>query len=128
MKPVIFILALSVMIAACGGSKNDNANNGATSAVPDGKALFSANCASCHNMVKDATGPALANVLQRWNNDTAKLAAFIEDPAKSINDGGKDSYQAKLYDKWHTAMPSFHGLTGDEVRAIIRSVNNGNAQ
>jgi cytochrome c551/c552 len=31
-------------------------------AAPDGKALFQANCASCHNPYKDATGPALKGV------------------------------------------------------------------
>ena len=30
-----------------------------TFAAPDGKALFQSNCASCHNPLKDATGPAL---------------------------------------------------------------------
>ena len=32
------------------------------SAAPDGKALFQANCASCHNPYKDATGPKLNGV------------------------------------------------------------------
>jgi cytochrome c551/c552 len=31
-------------------------------AQPDGKALFQANCAACHNPIKDATGPALKGV------------------------------------------------------------------
>jgi len=31
----------------------------------DGKALFQANCASCHNPIKDATGPALQGITGR---------------------------------------------------------------
>lgn len=34
-------------------------------AAPDGKALFQANCAACHNPLKDATGPALQGISGR---------------------------------------------------------------
>jgi cytochrome c2 len=32
----------------------------------EGKALFNSNCASCHNPLKDNTGPALKGVTDRW--------------------------------------------------------------
>jgi cytochrome c2 len=32
----------------------------------NGQALFSSNCASCHAIKKDLTGPALAGVEERW--------------------------------------------------------------
>ena len=37
-------------------------------AAPDGKALFMSNCASCHNPLKDATGPALKNMDKSFPN------------------------------------------------------------
>jgi len=37
-------------------------------AAPDGKALFQSNCASCHNPLKDATGPALKNIDKTFPN------------------------------------------------------------
>ena len=45
---------------------------GNTANAQDGKALFQANCASCHAVNKKLTGPALAGVEDRWP-DKAKL-------------------------------------------------------
>jgi mono/diheme cytochrome c family protein len=49
----------------------------------DGKSLFANNCASCHNIFKDGTGPALANItkkrtkdyLRRFTNNWQELVA-----------------------------------------------------
>jgi len=38
-------------------------------AAQDGKALFNANCASCHKMDHNLTGPALQGVHDRWGDD-----------------------------------------------------------
>ena len=46
----------------------------------DGKALFSANCASCHAVNKKLTGPALAGVEDRWP-DKQNLYAWIKNSA-----------------------------------------------
>src|SRR4051812_2575579 len=43
-------------------------NNNSAIAAPDGKALFMSNCASCHNPLKDATGPALQNIDKTFPN------------------------------------------------------------
>ena len=32
----------------------------------DGEKLFKANCASCHNPIKNATGPKLQGALEKW--------------------------------------------------------------
>src|SRR3954467_2071053 len=45
-------------------------------AQANGQALFSANCASCHAVNKELTGPALAGVEGRWG-DKKKLHAWI---------------------------------------------------
>ena len=121
MKRVVYFTGFACVIVIACGRQTSNDTGATAGSQPDGKALFMGNCASCHNMVKDATGPALANALSRWGNDTAKLAAFIKDPTASINQGGPGSYQAKLYEQWHKiTMPSFHGLSDAEISAIIR--------
>ncbi|MFW1411035.1 c-type cytochrome, partial [Vibrio parahaemolyticus] len=55
----------------------------------DGKALFSANCASCHQVHKKLTGPALAGVEDRWP-DKKKLHAWIHNSAAFLKTG--DAY------------------------------------
>lgn len=44
-----------------------------------GRDLFIVNCATCHHLAMrtDATGPALANTWEKWNNDTTVLFSYI---------------------------------------------------
>jgi cytochrome c551/c552 len=80
-------------------------------AAPDGKALFMSNCASCHNPVKDATGPALQNIdktfpTKDWVYD------WVHNSAKVIASGDK------------TAMTAFPQLQKEEIDAILSYVDN----
>ena len=43
---------------------------------PDAKAIFMADCASCHNPIKDAVGPALQGALARWDDDRNGIKSF----------------------------------------------------
>ncbi len=89
--------------------------------VAAGKALFSANCASCHNPLKDATGPALQGVdkqvpskewLYKWVHNSAALIA------------SGDKYANEIYNKWNkTAMTAFPNLKEEEIDNIIAYVN-----
>lgn len=86
----------------------------------DGKALFSANCASCHKVDKDLTGPALMGVEDRWP-DKAKLHAWIRNSNKVLQSG--DTYANALYLKWNkTAMNQFPTLTDPEIDAILKYI------
>lgn len=51
----------------------------------DGKAIFSANCATCHALDKQLTGPALRGVEERgpWNN-RANLHKWVHNPGGFI--------------------------------------------
>ncbi|MFT4062125.1 MAG: cytochrome c3 family protein [Edaphocola sp.] len=92
-----------------------------TATAQDGKALFQANCASCHNPLKDATGPALQGVdsrvpskewLHNWVHNSASVIA------------GGDKYANDLYTKWNkTAMTAFPNLKNEEIDAIVEYVN-----
>ena len=132
MKQTRYFFLLGIMLlAACDEPQTNNytsTNNiapyPATNPPPDGKQLFRSYCASCHNPLKDQTGPAMQDVLVRWQGDTAKLYAFIRDPMKSIKTGSKNSYQAQLYKKWgKTMMTANPSLTTKQISAILGYAN-----
>ena len=88
-----------------------------TFAQPNGQALFSANCASCHAVHKDLTGPALAGVEDRWP-DKKNLYAWIKNNQAFLKTG--DKYATDLYVKYNkTQMNLFTGLADAEIGAIL---------
>lgn len=83
-----------------------------------GKVLFQQNCASCHNIYKQVTGPALRDVMQRWNYDTAKLFRFIRNSGELIASGHK--YSIDLFRQFNKqAMPAFPSLTNQDICDIF---------
>ncbi len=87
----------------------------------DGKALFSANCASCHAINKKLTGPALAGVEDRWP-DKKKLYAWIKNSQAFLKTG--DAYANNLYNEYNkTAMNLFPNLSDKEIDAILGYIN-----
>ncbi len=87
----------------------------------DGKAIFQANCASCHNPLKDATGPALKGVDGRVPS-REWLYEWIHNPAAKIASG--DAYANKIYNEWgKTQMTAFPQLSTGEIDAVIKYVN-----
>lgn len=87
-------------------------------AQANGQALFSANCASCHAVNKDLTGPALAGVEDRWGGDRKKLHAWIHNNQAFLKTG--DKYANDLYVKWNrTQMNIFENLQDKEIDAIL---------
>jgi cytochrome c551/c552 len=87
----------------------------------DGKALFQANCASCHAVNKRVVGPALKGVHERWGNDEAEIIKFIQNSQAYINGNFKNSaYAKKLYEEYNrTVMTAFTGLSEAEIKSIL---------
>jgi mono/diheme cytochrome c family protein len=86
-------------------------------AQPNGQALFSGNCASCHAVHKDLTGPALAGVEERWGDKT-KLHAWIHNSSAYLKTG--DKYANDLYAKFNkTNMPAFTQFSDADIDAIL---------
>ena len=84
----------------------------------DGKAIFQDNCASCHSVMKDATGPALAGVTTRgpWT-DRKKIYEWVHNPAKFMS---SDNYTQKLKQDFGGAMmTAFDQLQEKEIDAVI---------
>lgn len=83
----------------------------------DGKALFQANCASCHAINKQLTGPALAGVEDRWPNK-ADLYAWIKNNQAFLKTGNK--YANDLLKQYNnTAMNVFTNLEDKDIDAIL---------
>lgn len=82
----------------------------------DGKALFNANCASCHKIDKDLTGPALQGVEDRWPSKDL-LKKWIKNWPDAVKTG--DPYAVKIKDWSPAAMTSFSSLQDADIEAIL---------
>lgn len=89
----------------------------------NGEQLFKQNCASCHAIDKDITGPGLAGVLNRgpWAEDKKHLYEWIHNPAGFM---AKDPYTQALKAKYGVMMTGFPQLKENEIDAIIDYVMN----
>jgi cytochrome c2 len=93
-----------------------------------GKSLFNSNCAACHKLDKDMTGPMLRNVEARLSEeqglDKAWLYAWIRNSSGLIKSG--DAYANEVYNKWDkvamTAFPQFSDADIDNILAYTAEV------
>src|SRR5579863_7912434 len=86
----------------------------------DGKALFQANCAQCHNPIRKVTGPALQGLTSRIP-DSNLLHAWIKNNQTVLASGNK--YFNNLFNEYgKTAMNLFPSLTDPEIDAILTYV------
>ena len=87
----------------------------------DGKAIFIAKCASCHTMGKDATGPNLHGVLDRWGGNKDDIKSWIlnyNNPLKA----GKEEAQ-KVINFSNTSMQIFEGqIKPAELDAVVKYI------
>ena len=95
-------------------------------ALGKGMLIFRNNCASCHTIRKDLTGPALGGVLQRvlplYNGDKRGLYAFMRNPAKVMQ---KEAYYRRLKEKFSgVVMTSFDGLSDTDLDLIFAYIEN----
>lgn len=89
-----------------------------------GKVLFQQNCASCHNIYKQVTGPALRDVMERWDHDTVTLYRFIHNSSELIASGHRYSVDLfKQFDK--QLMPAFPGLSDQDISDIFSYMGDG---
>ena len=87
-------------------------------AAPDGKALFMSNCASCHNPIKESTGPALQNISKTFPNKEWGYK-WVRNSAALIAAGDKTAVD--IYNRYNkTAMTAFPNLTNEEIDAILK--------
>jgi len=87
-----------------------------------GKALFNQNCAACHALNRKMTGPALANVESRLNEDEGLekewLYRWIKNSPGLIKSG--DAYANKVYAEYNqAAMTAFPTLSDGDIDDIL---------
>ncbi|MBK8967520.1 MAG: c-type cytochrome [Saprospiraceae bacterium] len=94
--------------------------------IEEGKSLFGANCAACHNknMKDDLTGPALAGVEDRWADFPREdLYKWIRNSQAMVSEGHPRAVE--LWNTWKpTLMNNFPGLTDEQIESIILYINN----
>src|SRR5688572_12333107 len=84
--------------------------------VEEGKLIFSSRCASCHNVNKVLTGPALAGLDERRSIDW--IVSFIQSSQTLIKNGDKDA--VALFEKFNKIpMPDHPDLTKENIKSIV---------
>ncbi len=111
-KLTLFLLSLTVSSAINIISAQD---------VAAGKALFMSKCASCHQVLKPGTGPALAGLEDRhkWA-DHNELLKWINNPAKYM---AADPYTQGLKTEYGSMMTGFQEITLKNVDDIVAYIN-----
>ncbi len=120
-------IGLIILLAACGEASEkpsaDKTDNGSkvkvdTSELAEtGQSIFLQQCASCHAVNMNLSGPALKGVEKRWKSKE-KLAAFIHNSQAVIS--SNDAYAQDLFEHWHKVqMPPFPSIKEEEITAIL---------
>ncbi len=84
--------------------------------IEKGKKLFRQNCAACHGIDRDLTGPALAGITKR--RDREWLYRWIRNSQELIAEG--DPIAVQIFEEWNRVpMPPFPQLTNEDIDAIL---------
>jgi cytochrome c2 len=83
-----------------------------------GEKLFKQNCASCHAIDKDLTGPALRGVAERgpWAEKKENLKKWIKNPSEFIS---SNPYAKALKEKYGLPMPAQGHLSDTDIEEVI---------
>lgn len=89
----------------------------------DGAAIFKSKCASCHIMGKDATGPNLVGVVDRWEGNMEQLRAWVKNPPAVVKAGFPEAVKITAYGGAGNQMTAFgSSITDAEIDAIFQYV------
>ena len=81
-----------------------------------GKELFNSNCAACHKLDGNSTGPALRGVVEK--HDTEWLHKWIKSSSSMIKSG--DAAAVKLFEEWNkVVMNDFPALSDEDIDNIL---------
>jgi cytochrome c2 len=90
----------------------------------DGEKLFKANCASCHNPIKNATGPKLQGVKDKWikAGEGELMYEWVKNPA-GLYGSGKSKQAKAIWNYSPTAMTAQGHLSNDEIDAVFAYID-----
>jgi len=84
----------------------------------NGKVLFNANCAACHNLDRPMTGPALRGVVDKYNGDKEWLYKWIRNSSELIKSG--DERANKIFNEYNqSVMTLFPQLTDENLEDLL---------
>lgn len=83
--------------------------------VVEGKTLFKANCASCHALDHDLTGPALTTKFNEL--DEAWAIKWVKNNVALIASGDKQAIEAAKFSP--SEMKAFPNMSDDQIKSII---------
>lgn len=87
--------------------------------IEEGKSIFMSRCASCHNVNKIMTGPALAGVDQRRSMEW--IIKFVQSSQTLVKSGDKDA--TALFEKFNRVpMPDHSDLTDAQIMGIVEYI------
>jgi cytochrome c551/c552 len=87
--------------------------------VEEGKSIFMSRCASCHNVNKVLTGPALAGVHERRSIDW--IISFVNSSQTLVKAGDKDA--VAMFEKFNRIpMPDHKDLSADNIKNIVEFI------
>ena len=110
MKSKIIFLLFSVLLSA---------SVIAAPPVDEGKSIFAARCAACHNINKNLTGPALAGVDQR--RSISWIIQFVHSSQTMVKAG--DQYATALFQKFNNIpMPDHADLSDAQITSIVEYI------
>jgi mono/diheme cytochrome c family protein len=85
----------------------------------EGKKLFQGRCASCHNVNKTLTGPALAKVYER--HTMPWIISFVKGSQAMVKSGDKDALE--LFNKHNQiVMPDHPDLNNSQIESIVEYI------
>lgn len=91
----------------------------ATPPVEEGKTIFAARCASCHNVNKVLTGPALAGVHERRSIDW--IVSFVKSSQSMVKGGDKDAIA--IFEQFNKIpMPDHSDLTPENIKNVVEYI------
>lgn len=115
-KSVFLFFIATLFIISC-SQKNEFGSDISTDVeqIQTGKSLFETNCSTCHSFDQHGIGPNLSGVTHTL--ETEWVRNFIKDPSKIIASG--DPRALSLVEKYKTNMPSFAGLSEEELDDVL---------
>lgn len=121
---ILLLLAVCVGIMSCGDepeSKKGNPYSTADQEPSKGGQLFNNYCVQCHALDKDKIGPKLQGAMAHWDNDTARIAAFIRNAKQTIDAG--DPRAVKIANDYnHALMTPMPHLSDEDINAILEYI------
>jgi cytochrome c2 len=85
----------------------------------EGKTIFTARCAACHNVNKQVTGPALAGVAERRSIDW--IINFVHSSQTMVGKG--DATALEVYTKFNKIpMPDHKDLSEADIKNIVQYI------